>query len=120
VIDEVPVLAVLAAGAARGETRITGATELRVKESDRIASLAEGLARLGADVHERPDGLVIRGGTLAGGTVEARGDHRLAMAFRVAGLLASGSVRIRGAGAARVSHPGFERDLKRLLAKGYG
>jgi 3-phosphoshikimate 1-carboxyvinyltransferase len=117
-IDEVPVLAVLAAGAARGETRITGAGELRVKESDRLAGLADGLGRLGARVTERPDGLVIEGGRLSGGSVDARGDHRLAMAFRVAGLLADGPVRVRGAGAARVSHPGFDRDLARLLAGG--
>ena len=119
-VDEIPILAVLAAGAARGETRISGAGELRVKESDRIAVLADGLARLGADVTERPDGLVIRGGKLRGATVDAHGDHRLAMAFRVAGLLASGPVRVRGASAVRVSHPGFERDLRRLCARGSG
>ncbi|MFN8179386.1 MAG: 3-phosphoshikimate 1-carboxyvinyltransferase [bacterium] len=114
-VDEIPVLAVLAAGAARGVTRIRGAGELRVKESDRIAALADGLARLGADVVERPDGLVIAGGRLGGGVVDARGDHRIAMAFRVAGLLASGRVRVGGARAMRISHPGFERDLARLL-----
>jgi 3-phosphoshikimate 1-carboxyvinyltransferase len=88
-----------------------------VKESDRIAALADGLARLGADVTERPDGLIIRGGRLTGGTVDAHGDHRLAMAYRVASLLADEPVRVRGAGVVRVSHPGFERDLKRLLAR---
>jgi 3-phosphoshikimate 1-carboxyvinyltransferase len=114
-LDEIPVLAVLAAGAARGATSIRGAGELRVKESDRLAALAEGLARLGADVLERADGLRIRGGRLRQGTVDARGDHRIAMAFRVAGLLARGTVRVRGAHAAAISHPGFDRDLRRLL-----
>jgi len=117
-LDEIPVLAVLAAGAAGGRTRIRGAAELRVKESDRLAALADGLARLGADVAERPDGLVVAGGRLHGGTIDARGDHRIAMAFRVADVLADGAVRVRGAGAARVSHPGFEDDLRRLLRGG--
>lgn len=116
ILDEIPVLAVLVAGATHGTTRITGAEELRVKESDRLASIAEGLARLGACVEERPDGLVIRGGRLGGGTVDACGDHRLAMAYRVAGLLADGPVRVRGGGVVRISHPGFDRDLSRLLA----
>jgi len=114
-LDELPVLAVLAAGAARGTTRIRGAGELRVKESDRLAGLAAGLATLGAEVEELPDGLVVEGGTLRGGTVDARGDHRLAMAFRVAGLLARGPVRVRGAAAARVSHPWFDRALRELI-----
>lgn len=118
VVDEIPVLAVLAAGAARGVTRITGAEELRVKESDRIASLREGLARLGADVTERPDGLVITGGTLRGGSVDACGDHRLAMAYRVASLFADGPVRVRGASVARVSFPGFDRALAGLQGGG--
>lgn len=119
-VDEIPILAVLAAGAARGETRISGAGELRVKESDRISGLAEGLARLGARVDERPDGLIIQGGRLRGGSVDARDDHRLAMAFRIASLLADGPVRIRGAGSMRISHPAFDRDLRRLQRKGSG
>lgn len=117
-LDEIPVLCVLAAGAAHGVTRVRGAGELRVKESDRIAALAEGLARLGADVEELSDGLVIRGGRLHGGTVDAHGDHRIAMAFRIAGLLASGPVRVRGASAVGISHPDFEHDLRALLAGG--
>lgn len=117
-IDEIPVLAVLAAGAARGTLRLTGAEELRVKESDRLAAIARGLCALGASVEELPDGLVIQGGRLHGGTVDAAGDHRLAMAFRVAGLLSTGPVRIRGAQVARVSHPAFDRDLRRLRAEG--
>jgi 3-phosphoshikimate 1-carboxyvinyltransferase len=113
-VDEIPVLAVLAAGAARGRTVISGAGELRVKESDRLAALASGLTELGAIVSERPTGLTLEGGRLTGGTVDARGDHRIAMAFRIAGLLAEGRVRVRGAEAARISHPGFDRDLRRL------
>jgi 3-phosphoshikimate 1-carboxyvinyltransferase len=114
-IDELPLVAVLAAGACRGTTRIRGAAELRAKESDRIAGLARGLAALGARVAELPDGLVVEGGRLGGGRVDSLGDHRLAMAFRVAGLLAEGPVRVRGAGSARVSHPGFDRALRGLL-----
>jgi 3-phosphoshikimate 1-carboxyvinyltransferase len=114
-VDELPVLAVVAAGGARGETRVTGAAELRVKESDRIATVAEGLRRLGADVVEREDGWILRGGELRGGRIDARGDHRVAMAFRIAGLLATEAVRVRG-GAMKVSHPGFDRDLRRLTS----
>ncbi len=114
-LDEIPVLAVLAAGAAAGRTRIRGAAELRVKETDRIAAMAEGLAALGATVHELPDGLDLRGGRLRGGRVDARDDHRVAMAFRIAALLADGPVRVAGARAMRISHPGFDRDLARLV-----
>jgi 3-phosphoshikimate 1-carboxyvinyltransferase len=117
-VDEIPVLAILAAASSRGRTTLSGAAELRVKECDRLAALADGLHRLGAAVTERPDGLVIEGGRLHGGTVEARGDHRIAMAFRVADLLADGHVRVRGASVAGVSHPGFDRDLRRLLGEG--
>ena len=119
-VDELPVLAVLAAGAATGRTTLTGAAELRVKETDRLAAVAAGLAALGGRCRERPNGLVIEGGTLRGGTVDARGDHRIAMAFRVAGLLATGPVRVRGAGVLRISHPAFDRDLRRLCAEGAG
>jgi 3-phosphoshikimate 1-carboxyvinyltransferase len=119
-LDEIPVLSIVAAGAARGVTRISGAGELRVKECDRLAAVAAGLARLGIDVDEREDGLVIRGGTLRGGIVDARGDHRIEMAFRVADLLAPEPVRVRGASVAGVSHPGFERDLKRLQSRAAG
>jgi 3-phosphoshikimate 1-carboxyvinyltransferase len=119
-VDEIPVLAVLAAGAARGTTRITGAEELRVKESDRIRSMATGLAALGIKLEERPDGLVLEGGRLMGGTVDAWGDHRIAMAFRIAGLLSHGVVRVRGAAAMRVSHAGFDRALRRLTRRPSG
>lgn len=113
-LDELPILAVLAAGASRGRTNVSGASELRVKESDRIASIVEGLSALGADVREAPEGFSIVGGRLRGGVVDARGDHRIAMAFRVAALWADGPVRIRGGACVRVSHPGFDRDLAAL------
>ncbi len=106
VIDELPVLAV-AAAVADGRTVISDAQELRVKESDRISALTRGLYALGVRVEEQPDGLVIDGGRLHGGTVDAAGDHRIAMAFAVAGLLASSPVTVRGAEAVNVSFPGF-------------
>lgn len=110
VIDELPILGVVAAASA-GVTVIRDAAELRVKESDRIAALARGLRALGATVEERPDGLAIEGGRLRGGTVDAAGDHRLVMAFAVAGLLAAGPVTVRGAETAAVSFPGFFETL---------
>jgi 3-phosphoshikimate 1-carboxyvinyltransferase len=115
VIDELPVLAALAT--AGGELRVTGASELRVKESDRISALVSGLRTLGADAEELPDGFHIRGGRqLTGGTVHAHDDHRLAMAFAIAGLIARGEVVIEGAEAAAVSYPTFFSDIERLRA----
>ena len=115
IIDELPVLGALAT--AGGELRVTGAAELRVKESDRIAALVTGLRALGADADELRDGFHIRGNrTLVGGVVDAHDDHRLAMAFAIAGLRASGPVTIRGADAAAVSYPSFFADLDRLRA----
>lgn len=116
-VDEIPVLAVVAAGACRGRSQIRGAAELRVKESDRVSALTNGLRALGAAVEEFPDGLAIEGGKLHGGRIDAQRDHRIAMAFRIAGLFASGPVVITGAAkAALISHPGFERDLSALLS----
>ena len=107
VMDELPVLA-LAACVARGTTVIRDAAELRVKESDRIAATAKGLSNLGARVEERPDGMVIHGGaSLVGAECESFGDHRIAMAMAVAGLLARGETAISGAEAASVSYPDF-------------
>ena len=115
VIDELPVLAALAT--AGGELRVTGASELRVKESDRISALVSGLRAMGADADELPDGFHIRGATpLRGGHVHAHDDHRLAMAFAIAGLAARGPVTIDGAHAAAVSYPSFFSDLERLRA----
>ncbi|HSD76472.1 MAG TPA: 3-phosphoshikimate 1-carboxyvinyltransferase, partial [Solirubrobacteraceae bacterium] len=106
-VDEVPALAV-AAAFAEGTFTVTGATELRVKESDRIAALVEGLGALGARVRELPDGLVVDGGApLTGAAVRSHGDHRIAMALSVAALGASGATRVEGAGCVAVSFPGF-------------
>jgi 3-phosphoshikimate 1-carboxyvinyltransferase len=113
VIDELPALAAMATHG--GECRVSGASELRVKESDRISALAAGLRALGADVDELPDGFHVRGGArLAGGTAHAAGDHRLAMAFAVAALGASGPSLITGAEAVAVSYPGFFETLASL------
>lgn len=116
VIDEIPVLAVIAA-VAEGETVISDAAELRVKESDRIKTIAMGLRVLGADITERPDGMVIRGGFLRGGRVEAGGDHRIAMAFAVAGLLAQGPVTVSGAETIAISFPGFVEALQAVAGR---
>jgi 3-phosphoshikimate 1-carboxyvinyltransferase len=105
-IDEFPVLFV-AAAVANGTTTIRGATELRVKESDRIATMAAGLRTLGATVEETPDGAVIHGGRLGPGVVESHLDHRIAMSFAVAGLVASGPVRINDCTHVATSFPGF-------------
>ena len=106
-IDEFPALCV-AAAAATGSTRIGGAAELRVKESDRIAAMAAGLRALGTRVEEAPDGMVVHGGSLHGGAVDSRGDHRIAMAFAVAGQLARDTVHIADVGNVGTSFPGFE------------
>ena len=117
VVDELPVIAV-AASLAAGPTIIRDAAELRVKESDRIAATVEGLARLGADIEEREDGMVIRGGgRLSGANVRSHGDHRIAMAMAVAGLAAEGETTIEGAEAAAVSYPGFWDALAHLSMK---
>ena len=112
-IDEVPVLAVVAARA-RGTTRITGAEELRVKESDRLGALAANLSKLGVEVEELPDGLVIEGtDSPLSGAVEARGDHRIAMAFGVLGALAGNAITVDAPAAVGVSYPGFWEMLER-------
>jgi 3-phosphoshikimate 1-carboxyvinyltransferase len=106
-IDELPLVAVLATRA-DGETRVTGAAELRVKESDRIAAIVAGLAAMGADVEALPDGFVVRGPvTLAGGDLDARDDHRIGMALAVAASLAHGPSILSGAEWVDVSYPGF-------------
>jgi 3-phosphoshikimate 1-carboxyvinyltransferase len=113
-IDELPVLA-LAAACADGVSEIRGAGELRHKETDRIAAVAEGLQTLGVrmDVHE--DGWTIQGGGgLTGGRVDAFGDHRIAMTMGIAGLVASGPVHVHGASVAAVSFPTFWSDLERI------
>jgi 3-phosphoshikimate 1-carboxyvinyltransferase len=106
-IDELPLLAVVATQA-QGETRVSGAAELRVKESDRIAAIADGLARMGADIRALPDGFVVRGPTpLSGAALDARGDHRIAMALAVAASLAGAPSSLSGAEWVDVSYPEF-------------
>ncbi|WP_369163342.1 3-phosphoshikimate 1-carboxyvinyltransferase [Candidatus Thiodiazotropha sp. LNASS1] len=105
-IDEFPAVFV-AAACARGETRLRGAVELRVKESDRIQVMAEGLQRLGIEADPTPDGIVIQGGELQGGKVESHGDHRIAMSFAMAGLRAAGPIEIADCANVNTSFPGF-------------
>jgi 3-phosphoshikimate 1-carboxyvinyltransferase len=113
-IDEIPVLLSVATQA-EGTTVIEGATELRVKESDRLATMAEGLRRMGAILDERPDGVSIHGqASLRGATVGSHGDHRIAMALAVAGLVASGPTTIEDADCVAVSYPDFFSDLREL------
>jgi 3-phosphoshikimate 1-carboxyvinyltransferase len=115
VIDELPALAALATHG--GSLVVSGAQELRVKESDRISALADGLRRMGADIDERPDGFHVRATRrLRGGEVDALNDHRLAMAFAIAALGASGPTTIHDAGAAAVSYPEFFSVLESLRA----
>jgi 3-phosphoshikimate 1-carboxyvinyltransferase len=116
-IDELTLVALLGAFA-DGETVVSGAAELRVKESDRIAAVVGGLRGLGADIEETGDGFVVRGdgSPLRGGTIDSLGDHRLAMLGAVAGLASKEGVEVVGMDASAVSYPGFEADLKALLA----
>ncbi|HEV3000275.1 MAG TPA: 3-phosphoshikimate 1-carboxyvinyltransferase [Solirubrobacteraceae bacterium] len=114
-IDELPLVALLGCFA-EGETVVRGAGELRVKESDRIAGVVDGLRGLGASIEATPDGFAVTGtGGLRGGTLDARGDHRLAMMGAVAGLASTEGVRVVGMDAATVSYPGFAEDLGRLV-----
>ncbi len=119
VIDELPMLAALGPYTEEG-IEIRDAAELRLKESDRIAALAENLRRMGASVQERADGLKVEGrraGKLRGAEIEPRGDHRIAMAFAVAGLAAEGNSVIRDAECAAVSFPTFYAELNRLAER---
>ena len=115
VIDEIPALAALAAMMPEGRSfTVRGAGELRVKESDRIASLAAGFRAIGAHVEEYDDGFRLEARSLKGGAVDAAGDHRLAMAFAIAATRAAGSTTISGASSVDVSYPGFFDELARL------
>jgi 3-phosphoshikimate 1-carboxyvinyltransferase len=116
VIDEVPMLAMVAAHAS-GQTRFAGASELRVKESDRLAGLVGAIRGLGGAADLEGDDLVVGGGGLEGGVVDARGDHRMAMAAAVSGLGARGPVAIEGIEAAEVSFPRFLVALTALGAR---
>jgi 3-phosphoshikimate 1-carboxyvinyltransferase len=118
-IDELPMLSALGPFTENG-IEFRDATELRVKESDRIAALAENLKRMGATVEERPDGLKVEGrkaGKLHGAEIDSKGDHRIAMAFAIAGLAAEGETVIRGAECAGISYPTFFEDLKRVAQR---
>ena len=113
-IDEIPVLAVMAAFA-DGTTVIKDAAELRFKESDRIAAVTENLRAMGADIEDTPDGMIIRGGKpLHGASVRTRGDHRLALSFAAAALAADGETTLDDETCAAVSYPGFFDALKSL------
>jgi 3-phosphoshikimate 1-carboxyvinyltransferase len=115
IIDELPLLGVVAAFA-QGTTRVRGAAELRVKESDRIEVLVAGLRALGVAAESVPDGFDVTGGTLQGGRVESGGDHRLAMAFAIGALGATDAVTIDDAECVAISHPAFFEELERLRA----
>lgn len=117
-IDELPLVAVLGA-VAEGETRVGGAAELRVKESDRVAAIAAGLEAMGATVETGPDGLVVRGPTrLTGAALDAAGDHRIGMSLAVAAALAEGPSTLDGAEWVDVSYPGFFADLEAAAGAG--
>jgi 3-phosphoshikimate 1-carboxyvinyltransferase len=112
-IDELPIIMILAT-CAEGVTRIRGAGELRVKESDRIAVMARGLEILGVRLQEYEDGIDIYGGSLGSGAVDGEGDHRCAMSFSIAGQLAAGPVTVAGATHIDTSYPEFVQHLRSL------
>ncbi|HED24743.1 MAG TPA: 3-phosphoshikimate 1-carboxyvinyltransferase, partial [Firmicutes bacterium] len=115
-IDEIPILAV-AAALAEGRTEINDAAELRVKETDRISTLAGQLERIGVKIEEKEDGLVIEGkNRLVGNDVESCGDHRIAMALAVAGLAAEGDTAVHNAGVIGISFPGFMAAMRSLIS----
>ncbi|MBA2545412.1 MAG: 3-phosphoshikimate 1-carboxyvinyltransferase, partial [Solirubrobacterales bacterium] len=101
---------------AEGDTVVTGAEELRRKESDRIDAVVDGLSGLGAEITSAPDGFTVRGtGELRGGRLDSRGDHRMAMLGAVAGLASKEGVEVDGYEAVSISYPRFERDLRSLV-----
>jgi len=112
-IDEFPVLFV-AAACAQGQTRLSGAEELRVKESDRIQVMADGLQVLGVDAQPTEDGMIIQGGSIGGGVVTSHGDHRIAMSFSIAGLRANAPITILDCANVNTSFPEFKDLVKRL------
>lgn len=115
-IDEFPIL-FIAAACAKGQTLLHGARELRVKESDRIGVMVQGLLSLGVDAQAFDDGVFINGGTLSGGTVDSAGDHRIAMAFLIAGLRANGRIQVQHCNNIETSFPGFVRTAQQLSLK---
>ena len=115
-IDELPIIAV-AACFAEGETVISDAAELKVKESNRLAVMTEGLAAMGADVTETEDGMIIKGGRpLKSAFIDSCLDHRIAMSFSIAGLLCGDMPHIKGRDCVNISYPDFYKDLKRLMS----
>ena len=118
-IDEIPVIAV-AAALANGTTIIRDAAELRVKETDRIAAVASNLRAMGVTVEEFPDGMAITGGSpLKGAKLPCHGDHRIAMAFAVAGLFAEGETIIEDTACVNTSYPGFAEALRHIQKGGH-
>ena len=118
-VDELPLLALLGAFA-EGETVVSGAEELRVKETDRIRVVCEEFRKVGVEIEERPDGFVVAGDPergIPGGWASSRGDHRIGMGLAVAGLASRGGVEVEDLEAASVSYPGFLRDLERLSCR---
>jgi len=105
-IDEFPVLFV-AAACAKGRTVLTGAEELRVKESDRIQAMADGLQAIGVNAQATDDGMIIEGGDILGGEVESHDDHRIAMAFTIAALRSKGAITVNNCANVATSFPGF-------------
>lgn len=112
-IDELPVL-FIAAACAQGETVVSGAEELRVKESDRVATMADGLTALGIQAEALPDGIRIQGGQIQGGAIDSHGDHRIAMSFAVAALRAQAPIRLQDCANVATSFPDF-LDVARLI-----
>ncbi|MEX0833778.1 MAG: 3-phosphoshikimate 1-carboxyvinyltransferase [Actinomycetota bacterium] len=115
-VDDIVMIAVMAAFA-DGESRVDGLGELRVKESDRLAGLVDGIRGLGGRASNEGDSLIVAGGGLKGGTADARGDHRLAMAFVIGALAAQGTSQVEGVEYAEITFPGFVESLARLGAK---
>ncbi len=113
--DALPALAVVGCSAA-GETRLVNVPQARIKETDRIAAMCRELGKLGADIEELPDGLIVRQSRLSAGAVEGYGDHRIVMSMALAGLIASGPVRVSSAEAIGVTYPTFVEDFQRLGA----
>lgn len=112
-VDEIPILSV-AAACAQGVTELSGCEELRFKESDRIRTVVQGLTALGVFVQEKSDGMIIEGGQFKGGTVDSFGDHRIAMAFSIAGAIGTSSVTVKNSDCVNTSFPGF-RELSSSL-----
>lgn len=115
-IDELPIIAAIAC-LAQGDTVIRDASELKVKESNRIEEMVQGLTAMGAEVEETPDGMIIHGGKpLNGAVIDSRNDHRIAMTFAVTGLCADGETQILGAECVTISYPDFYKDLASLMS----